>query len=164
MKDFDLENIDYNLLEQIISHSVDVKKYFVANDLTENNIRKALNFGHTFGHAFESLAMEQNRPVLHGYAVAYGMMAELFLSLERCKFPVNDFKELTNWLLEIYGDFRIKEDDFERVYELMTHDKKNESGRINFTLLTKTGEIQINQNCEKTLIFKALDYFRTIKA
>ena len=163
LKTFDLQNIDYDVLETIISHSVDVKKYFVSNDLTENNIRKALNFGHTVGHAFESLAMKKNKPVLHGFAVAYGMIAELWLSAKKCGFPKNDLVELTNWLLKIYVKISIEENDFERVFELMTHDKKNESGRINFTLLSKTGEIKINQNCEKELIFEALEYFRTIQ-
>jgi len=162
LKEFDTENIDYDLLQEIIRHSVNVKEYFVANDPTEKNIRKALNFGHTFGHAFESLSLEQNRPILHGFAVAYGMIAELFLSAEVCNFPKTDFEELNNWLLKIYGKFEISDSDFDRLFELITHDKKNESERINFTLLPEIGKMKINQNCKKDLIFKALDYFREI--
>ena len=162
LEEFDTINIDYDLLQIIIQHSVNVKEYFVSNDLTENNIRKALNFGHTVGHAFESLAMEQNRPVLHGYAVAYGMITELFLSVGKCNFSKIDFEKLTKWLLKVYGKFEITEKDFDRLYELMTHDKKNESGRINFTLLSEIGKIQINQNCEKELIYKALEYYRNL--
>ena len=162
LKAFDFTEIDYDLLQEIIRHSVKVKEYFVSNDLTENNIRKALNFGHTIGHAFESFAMEQNRPILHGYAVAYGMIAELFLSVKKCNFPSTDFEKLTQWLLQVYGKFEISEGDFERLFELMTHDKKNESGRINFTLLPEIGKIEINQNCEKQLIFEGLEYFRNI--
>ncbi len=158
LRAFDFENIDYDLLQEIIRHSVDIKEYFVGNDLTENNIRKALNFGHTVGHAFESLAMEQNRPILHGYAVAYGMIAELFLSAQKCNFPENEIKHLSSWLLQIYGRFEFSENDFARLFELMGHDKKNESGRINFTLPSKIGEIEINQHCEKELIFNALEY------
>lgn len=162
LKEFDFNNIDYDLLQEIIRHSVNVKEFFVSNDLTENNIRKALNFGHTIGHAFESIAMKQNRPILHGYAVAYGMIAELFLSVRKCDFPEADFEKLNDWLLKIYGKFDISEDDFEGLFELMTHDKKNESGRINFTLLPEIGKIEINQNCEKELIFEALEYFRKL--
>lgn len=162
LKTFEIENIDYNHLQEIIRHSVEIKKYFVANDFTESGIRKALNFGHTAGHAFESLAMEQNRPVLHGYAVAYGMIAELFLSVKKCGFPQNELQNLTSWLLKVYGKFQISETDFERLFELMTHDKKNESGRINFTLLPKVGEIAINKNCEKELILKALNYYKNL--
>ncbi len=161
LKHFDFENIDYDVLQEIIRHSVNVKEYFVANDLTENNIRKALNFGHTVGHAFESYAMQQNRPVLHGYAVAYGMVAELYLSVKLCGFPEPELEVLTRWMLDIYGKFEIQEKDFEELYRLMTHDKKNDFGRINFTLLPEIGKIAINQNCEKKLIFEALDYYRT---
>lgn len=162
LKHFDFENIDYDLLQEIIRHSVNVKEYFVANDLTENNIRKALNFGHTVGHAFESYAMQQNRPVLHGYAVAYGMIAELYLSVKMCGFLDPKLEELTRWMLDIYGKFEIKDEDFEPLYQLMTHDKKNDSGRINFTLLPEIGKIEINQNCDKELIFEALDFYRKI--
>ncbi len=162
LKSFDFENPDYDLLQEIIRHSVNVKEYFVSKDPTEKNIRKALNFGHTIGHAFESFAMEQNCPVLHGYAVAYGMIAELFLSNKKCGFPKTDFELLSEWLVSVYGKFEISEDDFERLFELMTHDKKNESGRINFTLLPEIGQIEINRNCDKPLIFEALHFYRTL--
>jgi 3-dehydroquinate synthase len=162
LKEFDFDNLDYDLVREIICHSVNVKEYFVANDLTENNIRKALNFGHTVGHAFESMAMEQNRPILHGYAVAYGMIAELFLSLKMCNFSEKDVEELTKWMLEIYGKFEISDNDFDRLIQLMTHDKKNESGRINFTLLTEIGKIEINQNCKKELILEALKSYMSL--
>jgi 3-dehydroquinate synthase len=159
LEEFDLENIDYDRLQEIIRHSVNVKEYFVANDPTENNIRKALNFGHTIGHAFESYAMQQNRPIQHGHAVAYGMIAELFLSVKKCSFPKSDLQNLTNWLIKLYGKFKISENDFDSLFELMTHDKKNESGRINFTLLSEIGKIEINQNCEKVLIYESLIHY-----
>lgn len=162
LENFDFDNIDYDLLEKIIEHSVNVKEYFVSNDLTENNIRKALNLGHTVGHAFESLAMEQNRPILHGYAVAYGMIAELFLSKEKCGLSSTELESTNNWLKNIYGKFEIQENDYNRLFELMTHDKKNESGRINFTLIPAIGKIEINQDCDKELIFSALDYYRNL--
>lgn len=159
LEKFDLENIDYDHLQKIIRDSVNIKEYFVANDPTENNIRKALNFGHTIGHAFESYAMKQNRPIQHGHAVAYGMIAELFLSVKKCSFPQNDFENLTNWLINLYGKFEISALDFDALFELMTHDKKNEAGRINFTLLFEIGKIEINQNCERELIYESLVHY-----
>ena len=159
LEKYDIENIDYDLLQEIIHDSVNVKSYFVSNDPTEQNIRKALNFGHTIGHAFESYALKQNRAIQHGHAVAYGMIAELYLSVKICNFPKDDFSRLTKWLLELYNKFEISAEDFEALFELMTHDKKNESGRINFTLLSEIGKIKINQNCSKELIFESLEYF-----
>ncbi len=159
LEKFDLKNIDYDHFQEIIRHSVNVKEYFVAKDPTENNIRKALNFGHTIGHAFESYAWEQNRPIQHGHAVAYGMIAELFLSMKKCNFPLANFQHLTNWLINLYGKFEISENDFDALFELMTHDKKNEAGRINFTLLSEIGEVEINQNCGKDLIYESLVHY-----
>jgi len=163
LKNFDLDNIDYVSLQKIISNSLNIKKYFADKDPKEKNIRKALNFGHTAGHAFESLAMEQNRPVLHGYAVAWGMITELFLSKIKCGFDESELNELTDWLFRIYDGFKIDISDFERLLSLMIHDKKNESERINFSLISRPGQIEINNNCEKTLILKALDYFHSFR-
>jgi 3-dehydroquinate synthase len=162
LEKFDLKIIDYDHLQKVIRDSVTVKEYFVANDPTENNIRKALNFGHTIGHAFESYAMKLNRPIQHGHAVAYGMIAELLLSVKKCNFPVEDFQHLTNWLISLYGKFKISENDFNALFELMTHDKKNEAGRINFTLLSEIGKIEINQNCTRALIYESLVHYANL--
>lgn len=162
LQKFNYNSVDYDLLQEIIRHSVDIKKHFVENDLTENNIRKALNLGHTIGHAFESMAMQQNRPILHGFAVAYGMIAELYLAMKICNFPKNEIEWITKWLLNVYGKFEIESGDFETLYKLMTHDKKNEAGKINFTLISAIGQIEINQNCTKELIFEALEYYREL--
>ncbi len=162
IKTFDFEKTDYNRLQEIIRHSVEVKKFFVHNDPFEKNIRKALNFGHTAGHALESLSFKQNRPVLHGYAVAWGMIPELYLSVIKCGFDQQECDNISRWLLKIFGQFRIENEAIEQLYEWMTHDKKNEGGRINFTLLREPGQIEINQDCEKKAIFEALEYFRSL--
>jgi len=162
LRTFNFEKINYARFQEIIRHSIEVKKYFVSNDPFEKSIRKALNFGHTAGHALESLALEHNAPVLHGYAVAWGMITEMFLSTKKCGFDKNKCDELTRWLLKIYGKFEIEKKDFDRLFERMTHDKKNEAGRINFTLLPEPGRIAINQHCNKKLILEALEYYRTL--
>ncbi|NLO02698.1 MAG: 3-dehydroquinate synthase [Bacteroidales bacterium] len=163
LQKFNFDIIDYVALQKIISNSVEIKKYFVLNDPTENNIRKALNFGHTTGHAIESLAMKQNKPVLHGCAVAWGMIVELFLSMKKCGLAENSVQELTNWLIKIYGTFKIETSDFEELFGLMAHDKKNEGDQINFTLISGIGCFEINKNCDKKLIFEGLDFFRMIQ-
>lgn len=163
LEKFNFNNIDYLLLQKIIANSIEIKKFFVTNDPTEKNIRKALNFGHTAGHAIESLAMKQKRPVLHGYAIAWGMIIELFLSMKRCGLNESVVNKLNDWLTGIYGTFGIQNSDFEELFELMSHDKKNEAGQINFTLISKTGYFEINKNCNKNLIFEGLDYFQKIQ-
>lgn len=159
---YDLNEIDYELLESIIAHSVAVKDWHVQNDLTEKNIRKALNFGHTIGHAFESYALHSGRPILHGFAVVYGMIAELYLSAKVCGFDQQKLKDISQWMIQTYGKFEIDPSAYDALYELMTHDKKNEGNRINFTLISSIGQVEINQNCSKELIIEALDFYRQL--
>jgi 3-dehydroquinate synthase len=160
---YDLDEIDYTALEEIIAHSVAIKEWHVINDLTEQNIRKALNFGHTAGHAFESYAMKTGHPILHGYAVVYGMIVELYLSLRKCGLEISELEDISAWLIAKYGKFEIKESGYEALYQLMTHDKKNEGNRINFTLIPEVGKVEINVNCSKELILEALEYYMNLK-
>jgi 3-dehydroquinate synthase len=162
VRNYNLSNRDFELLRGIIARSVAIKDDIVSRDPNERNIRKALNFGHTIGHAFESYAMTTEHPILHGYAVAYGMIAELYLSHKVCNLPLTVLHELSDWLISIYGKFSIKDNQFETFYQLMTHDKKNEGTRVNFTLIKSVGEVAINQNCDKELIFEALNYYKSL--
>ena len=136
-----------------------MKQRIVLEDPTEKGIRKALNLGHTFGHAFESLAL-QRHPVLHGYAVAWGLVCELYLSVVKTGFPVDKMRQTVRFIFENYGRMPITCDDYPVLLELMTHDKKNTAGEINFTLLGNIGDIRINQTATKKEIEEALDFYR----
>jgi len=159
---FDFFNPDLEKLSHIIAHSVSIKEAIFYKDPYEKELRKALNFGHTAGNAFESFSHAAGKPVLHGFAVAYGMIAELYLSKIKCNFPPEPLENLSLWLLSIYGKFEIKEEDFETLYNLMTHDKKNEGQRINFTLIPAIGEVSINQDCSKDIVYEALTYYQNL--
>ncbi|TKG92385.1 3-dehydroquinate synthase [Puteibacter caeruleilacunae] len=162
VQSYDLGNIDYERIGEMVADSIAVKDHFVINDPTEKNIRKALNFGHTVGHAFESFAMKSGKPILHGYAVAYGMIGELFLSYKVAGFDKQMLQEISAWLIELYGKFEISTDDYEQLYQLMTHDKKNVGNRINFTLIPEVGSFIIDQNCSKELIFESLEFYKNL--
>ena len=157
---FDLDRIDYEALQQMVAKSVAIKERIVSEDPHEHGIRKALNLGHTAGHAFESLALMENRTVLHGYAVAWGLVCELYLSATRCGFPTERLHQVTQFVRETYGTFHFDCKQYDRLYELMTHDKKNTAGIINFTLLGAVGDIRINQQASKDDIFEMLDFYR----
>ncbi|MCU4175698.1 3-dehydroquinate synthase [Carboxylicivirga sp. N1Y90] len=163
LKQYDISNPDLAALKDLVADSIRIKDHFVQNDPTENHIRKALNFGHTFGHAFESLAMHQNRPILHGYAVAFGMICELYLSHIRLGFPMAQVIEIADQLEKIYGHFEFGKDDYDELYKLMTHDKKNEDNRINFTLLEEIGKIQINCSASNKEVMDALYFYNNLK-
>ena len=142
-----------------IEKSVAVKQRIVTEDPTEKGLRKALNLGHTAGHAFESLALER-KPVLHGYAVAWGLVVELYLSVVKCGFPTEQLHQTARFIKEHYGRMAISCDDYPRLLELMHHDKKNEGSAINFTLLGGIGDIRINQTASEDDIKEALDFYR----
>ena len=156
-------------LGTMVGTSVSVKERIVEEDPLEHGIRKALNLGHTVGHAFESFALsfedqpDNSRgihPVLHGYAVAWGMVCELYLSAIKTAFPSDIMHECVRFIKRNYGILPITCDDYPTLLELMTHDKKNTAGTINFTLLGEVGDIRINQTASKEEICEALDFFR----
>ncbi len=156
---FNLQEIDYSLLNDLVMESVLIKQRIVQQDPHEKNIRKALNLGHTIGHAFESFALENNKPVPHGYAVAWGLAAELYLSHKLCNFPKETLDIVSEFILQHYGTFAFTQKDYDTLYQYMIHDKKNVGNTINFTLLSGIGEIKINQTADREMIEEALGYF-----
>ena len=157
---FDLDNPDLNQLQRMVAESIKVKERIVETDPHEHGIRKALNLGHTMGHAFESFAMRRGTPILHGYAVAYGLISELYMSARKTAFPTDRMHQTVRFIRENYGTLNITCDDYPTLIELMHHDKKNTSGIINFTLLGNVGDIRINQTANEEEIKEALDFFR----
>lgn len=157
---FDLDTPDLSQLQRMVAESIKVKERIVESDPHEHGIRKALNLGHTMGHAFESFAMRRGTPILHGYAVAYGLISELYMSARKTAFPTDRMHQTVRFIRENYGTFNITCDDYPTLIELMHHDKKNTSGIINFTLLGNVGDIRINQTANEEEIKEALDFFR----
>lgn len=140
----------------LIEQSVAVKNAIVQEDPCEKGLRKALNFGHTVGHAIESIALAEHQDVYHGDAVAYGMIAELYLSVKKMGFDEVRYKNIRDFIHGLYPFYR-NVDNQERLYQLMLHDKKNERAGVNFTLLQAIGKFVINQYCEYDEIMEALE-------
>ena len=156
---YDLRMKNLESLQRMVAESVAVKQRIVTEDPTEQGIRKALNLGHTAGHAFESFALSK-QPILHGYAVAFGLICELYLSCIKTGFPTDKMHQTVSFIHEHYGKMDITCDDYPQLLEFMTHDKKNVAGVINFTLLGGIGDIRINQYATKDEIYEALDFYR----
>lgn len=157
---FDTDNIDYDKLKQLVVDSVAVKERIVEIDPFERGIRKALNLGHTIGHAFESLSYELDKPAQHGYAVAWGIICELYLSHRFCNFPKEKLYKTVYFIKDNYEGFYFGCEHYNRLYEYMKHDKKNESDRVNFTFLADVGMVEINQTAGKDDIFDSIDFLR----
>lgn len=147
----------------LVRTSVAVKERIVTEDPREQGIRKALNLGHTVGHAFESLALSGAhglRPILHGHAVAHGLVCELYLACVKTGFPSAMMRTVVQFIKEHYAPLPITCDDYPALIALMRHDKKNTAGTINFTLLAGVGDIRINQTASEDEIKEMLDFFR----
>ena len=162
---FDLTDPDLDALSRMLADSVKVKQRVVTKDPFETGIRKALNFGHTIGHALEAFSLknasrDEAWPLLHGYAVAYGLVCELYLSTVKMHFPTERMRQTVHFILENYGRPSFVCDDYDELIALMHHDKKNTGSKINFTLLSGIGKIHINQTATDEEIKEALDFLR----
>lgn len=154
---------DSEALLKLIESSVGVKKRIVEEDLTESGIRKALNLGHTVGHAFEALAFKQMSPIPHGYAVAWGLVVELVLSHMQLGFDSALLHTFADYVYKNYGSFDISCDDYPALVGYMRQDKKNASpDAINFTLLEDVGKPKINCTATSEEIGAALDIYRDL--
>lgn len=159
----DIKAIDYDGLDELIFRSVEIKNEIVTIDPTEKNLRKALNFGHTLGHAIESyfLENENKTTLLHGEAIAVGMILESYISLHKNLISETEFEQIKTTLKSIYDDIVFEENDIDPILELLIHDKKNEYGTIQFALIDGIGKIIINQTVENTLIIKAFNDYKS---
>ena len=145
MLQYDLDRMDIEELTPLIEACVRVKEGIVQQDPQETGIRKVLNLGHTFGHALEEISLGES-PILHGYSVVYGLIAELYLSVTKLGCPREPLQQLTQIMLHYYGKPQCKCSDHMRLIALMQADKKNErTADINCTLLKAIGSPVINQ-------------------
>ncbi len=153
----DWRNLDWN---GFIGPSLRIKQRVVEADPFERGLRKALNFGHTIGHAVEGHALETDSPLLHGEAIAIGMVCEAFLSRKKTGLSSNDLAEITRFFLHIYGTVALDRANYAEYLRLMGNDKKNEGSAINFALIGPPGEVHINQTAVAEEIIESLDYYR----
>lgn len=159
---YNFDNFDADLLLNLLEESVNVKREVVAQDPHEKGIRRALNLGHTAGHAFESLAMKRNAPIPHGYAVAWGMIVELVISYLQLGFDSEILHQYADFVYRNYGAFNITCEDYPELISLMRHDKKSRCGEMNFSLLKAIGDIHIDCEVSEHDVKAAMDIYRDL--
>ena len=143
-------------INKAIIESCRIKKFIVENDETEKNIRKSLNLGHTFGHAYEA-TLNYSKKLNHGEAILYGLLSAIKLSKKLNLLNNSDYKLIFSHLNKLNFHnlkkiFKIK--DLNKIVNFMTADKKNISKKINFITLKKIGQININTSLNISTIKK----------
>lgn len=155
----DLERMNWNVA---LGEAVAIKSDIVNIDPHERNTRKLLNFGHTIGHAVESYFLETDTPLLHGEAVAIGMICEAYLSYKYFTLKSTVFKEFVNYLLHLFSHTPIPTQAYPALLLKMSNDKKNTTSGLNFTLLRREGEGIINQTAAPDAVLESLRYYNSL--
>lgn len=153
---------DFGSLDTPIYDSVIIKNEVVLQDPTEQHLRKILNYGHTLGHAIESYFLESSRHkhLLHGEAIAVGMVLEAFLSYKLTGLPMQDVADIKTTFLSRYRKVDFSDADTEHILSLLKFDKKNSHGNINFVLLKGIGEAVIDVRVPQDLFAQAFAYYK----
>ena len=157
----DLSQSTIEDLDTLIHESIIIKKTIVEQDPTEQGLRKTLNYGHTLGHAIESFYMDSDTKerLLHGEAVAIGIVLANHLSVKYCGFSEEKSNTIKNIIKAIYGHVEIKKADYAPIIELLKYDKKNEHGNINFVLLEAIGKAKTDCIVENEAILEAFKFY-----
>lgn len=154
-----LKEFKSELTLDMIEDSIHIKAEIVTQDPYEQGLRKILNFGHTVGHAIEGFYLGTPKELLHGEAIAVGMMIESILSFENEFISILDLNEIFFHLTRVFGKISIPADDIQSILDLMKHDKKNENGNINFSLINGIGQCKYNIVLPEVQIAAAIETY-----
>lgn len=158
-----LAELNSDDLDLLIHQAILIKNEIVKQDPKENGIRKALNFGHTLGHAIESYFLENNQKttLLHGEAIAVGMILESYISLKKKLISAEAYSQIKETLKSIFGIIEILENDLAPICDFLIHDKKNEYGKVQFVLLDGIGKVKLNQEVATDIIMSAFNNYHS---
>lgn len=146
--------------DKLIAEAVKIKVDIVKNDPLEKGTRKILNYGHTIGHALESWSLMNDRdPLLHGEAIAAGMICEAWLSNQKAGLSQKDLQVVCNFILKHYPKYVVPQSGYGKLMEFILHDKKNTEKHIQFSLLKSIGECKHNVSCKEHDIIAALNFY-----
>jgi 3-dehydroquinate synthase len=157
----ELSKLKIDDLDDLIYESVLIKKAVVDEDPFENGLRKTLNYGHTLGHAIESyfLSHPEKTSLLHGEAIAIGIVLASYISTQLVNFPMETTNEIKELFGNYYGKVEIKESDYTPIIDLLKYDKKNNHGNINFVLLEAIGKPKIDCLVDESIIIDSFKFY-----
>ncbi len=161
-----LKNVNFvqvRFWDDIIYRSVEIKNRIVKNDPFDRRLRKRLNFGHTIGNAFETIALGRNdASMTHGIGLAMGMICETFLSCRLKGLQYEIMEEIATYILGNFPYYTLDDEDVDHILDVLQHDKKNAGDTINFTLLPSLGHALIDQYCTPEDILSCLQFYREL--
>ena len=143
----------------IIRESIEIKNNIVLIDKREKKERKALNYGHTLGHAIESYFLNSNKKLLHGEAISIGIILASFISSKKVGLSNIYLDKIKNHIVEIYKKISFSKIDIKEIIKLLIHDKKNSHGKINFVLIKDIGNPIFDVEVENDIIIEAFKYY-----
>ncbi|MFT6054580.1 MAG: 3-dehydroquinate synthase [Roseivirga sp.] len=149
--------------EAVIAHSVEIKNAVVKADPKEAGLRKILNFGHTVGHGIESYYLPTENKLLHGEAIAVGMVCEAYLSKKLLGLSAQHLKQISDTILNIYTEINVRKEDFVGIVELMYQDKKNQGHQLNHSLLREIGSATYDIAVDEKDVIDSLFYFTKLE-
>lgn len=158
-----IEEIASEFIEPYIKRSMEIKEEVVSQDFKEQNVRKTLNFGHTIGHAVESLFLKNGNLIPHGEAVALGMICEAHLAFLCGLIDVDDSSVIISKIKRLFPYIDISEFKNAAIIDLMFNDKKNEDGNINFSLINGIGSCLFDQKVNAEQIILTLDFYKNLE-
>ncbi len=157
-----IEELTAENIDPFIERSMQIKQDVVERDFKEENVRKILNFGHTIGHAVESLFLKSGNIIPHGEAVVIGMICEAYLSVKENLISQDDFQIIVDHLNRFYPKLDILTYSFDSIMALMLNDKKNSSKNINFTLLDGIGTAKYDVKTNPDFISESIDFYKNM--
>ncbi|MDC7999814.1 3-dehydroquinate synthase [Aequorivita todarodis] len=160
-----IKNIDVSKkpeFEALIWDSIEIKKEIVAKDPLEKNLRKTLNYGHTLGHAIESYFLEapDKKTLLHGEAVAAGIVLATYISMETYGLPNESLLDISKTMFKYFPKQTFSKRDIEAIIKLLVFDKKNRNGQVLFVLLEDIGKHRTDCIVSNDLIYRAFHYYK----
>ena len=146
-------------MQALVQHSIHIKQEIVGRDPYDHGPRQTLNFGHTIGHAIESFFLQKNQALLHGEAVAAGIIMESWLSLQKDRIESHDMEDILRLIGRFFSPLPMTKGDIPLIMDLLTHDKKRLKKRVHFSLLKRIGEASYGEEVQNGLVEQALAYY-----
>ena len=148
--------------DALIARSQRIKEAVVEADPEERGLREALNFGHSVGHAIESVLLASAAPALHGEAVAAGMICEAYLSEESTGLSAEAVRDIEHVLTAVYGRLSLRADQLASLLALVANDKKNRGGATRMSLLSAIGETELGVEVSGEAVVRAVERYLSL--